>query len=162
VRSAAIVIAVVGCSSGPAHFEAVRSGSYDCTADVVTNTCGANVPASSRRVDVDGGGTDLISLLAPSDGALETAPFEPPWSSIQFGLGSDPDVVDGSGSDACDDGISGHVYAFTNHAEVTRATEDELVIDVRYDFSDIAACAFTSMPVDACRLEWNVRCVPVS
>lgn len=160
MRRVVIATVLAGCSAGPAHFDAVRSGSYECTADVVTNTCGLSIPTSSRRVEVDGG-TDLLSLLAPSDGALANAPFEPPWSSIQFGAGAgDPDVVEGSGSAACDTGAQHHLYSFVIRAEVTRAASDELVIDLLYDYSDIAACVFTSTPVDACQLAWTVRCVP--
>lgn len=139
---------VLGCS---ARFWPAASGTYACEAMVTEDTCGGARGATSREVTVSGGGTDVISLMAPAAGSIRASG---PWGSVQFGAQADPEVYRSTGGMDCE----GTWVAFSQRAVLTEVATGRVALTVAYDYGDrAAACGGAA----GCRLAYAVTCARV-
>ncbi|HVY46033.1 MAG TPA: hypothetical protein VHB21_09145 [Minicystis sp.] len=143
-------LVVGGCSSK--RFGALESGTYACRALVTSNDCGINIGTKVQSVTLQGGGTNSVSLGAPSEAAISGSND---WSTVQFGSQADPNTYAAHGVDGCGAGQS---YAYEEKASLETVHENQLTFHVNYDYSNIAACGFSSATENTCTLAFEVTC----
>ncbi|MBL9006647.1 MAG: hypothetical protein JNJ46_20495 [Myxococcales bacterium] len=139
---------LAGCSS---RFASVTSGAYDCTALVATNTCGVPLATSMKTVELSGGGTDVISLSAPTSAALTAAP-DVPWGTVQFGAQIEPLRYLTSGNLRCGSATA----ILGTQAELTEFGGDWLRLTVLHRYIGATSCVPSGS--EPCELTFNVTC----
>ncbi len=142
------VLVLAGCSS---RFATVTSGTYDCTALVATNTCGVPLATSTKTIELSGGGTDVISLSAPTSAALTAAP-DVPWGTVQFGAQSEPLRYLTSGNLRCGSATA----LMGTEAQLTEFGPDMLRLTVVHRYIGATSCAPSGS--EPCELTFNVTC----
>ena len=141
---------LAGCST--ARFGALTPGVYECTSEVLLNTCEIPIASSSRLVEL--AGDEAYGLYAPSTHSGTNGFASPPWNPIQFGSQANPYGYRVSQSASCGESSS---FRAELSSRVTRLAEDALEFEHELQFDDVARCG---MPVDSCTVRYAIRCVP--
>ncbi|MFO0625183.1 MAG: hypothetical protein U0325_06150 [Polyangiales bacterium] len=145
MRRAVWLVFALGCSG---RFWAVTSGTYACEAAVAENTCGTSAVGGAQEVEVQGGGTAVMSLLAPVEGSIRGPVL---WGSVQFGAQADPEVYTTTGGFSCN---GGWVEA-SQRATLTSVGTGRLALRVAWTYG---AGAPSCGVVAGCRLTYDVTC----
>jgi hypothetical protein len=145
-----IVLFFAGCSGGP--FSSLSPGVYECTADVLLNTCEIDIASSSRRVEF-ATGSQILAYTAPGTFSSSGGFASPPWQQNQFGHPPNPFERRWSESQSCTERSS---FRSELSSHITRLAGDALELEHEIHFEDVARCG---MSVDSCTLRYAIRCV---
>jgi hypothetical protein len=115
---------------------------------VAENTCGAPAVGGREEVPLQGGGSDVMSLLAPVEGSIR-GPVR--WGSVQFGAQADPEVYRSTGGFHC----NGTWVEASQRAALTSVGTGRLALRVTWTYG---AGAATCGGVVGCRLAYDVTC----
>jgi len=139
------------------RYDVLESGTYECTATLVSTTCGPDLPTSTSSMDVDAAGDSFST--SPPGLPFPLNPTRMPGSSLQFGPQDDGFTYHLSGYSSCGDGTGG--IDMEELAIITDFGEGYFVFRFIEDFSGATSCAYPDVTADTCRAERLVSCVAV-